>query len=538
MLNLKLSKFSNLKHIFRTNQMGQRYEKPQLGNIMKKNSSDKFNANNMESFTSYYFSINSSSGVRSLNRIINTDTYNYTKRLIPPEPQFLIESANSQFYHIILQQRIKKFRKNLKYFIGINGPMTLDKILPAITILIFIFIFTFVFWIDLFVLLMNSTEYTKEKGHKFLHYLLNKNQKGLQIKFGSISSNKGSQQFHDVILIQNPQDFASDMDTNVSNISLNIDNLEVKFSLIWWIQGNGFLKSSIVNGVTGFIDRSQIDWSVLKPSKHVESTNDFFLESLQLFNVDISLNNGTPNRDIKILISSANFDQLREHWLLYDILSAKFVHGTFDGSLFSLTRKPNKGDFQSLKSKLKIDNLKFDLISGSASGPISWITEGNLDVEIDFDFKNQNSYSYDSELSQSQPVTFDIQLKFKNLKADVPIITNQLSLVNRALIFPIVAYINTNYTCFPLQFQTSIPMNNWDGSWSPWDAGIWDALSFNMTQEILNLLNQQKKTSNIQKYLFLTVQNLQNGINFLIEQFKNNYSLWHYNQETYFDIEI
>ena len=49
--------------------------------------------------------------------------------------------------------------------------------------------------------------------------------------------------------------------------------------------------------------------------------------------------------------------------------------------------------------------------------------------------------------------------------------------MSSALIRPVVAFINTNYTQIPLNFDFKLNLQNFDGAWYPQDANLWVALS-------------------------------------------------------------
>jgi hypothetical protein len=132
------------------------------------------------------------------------------------------------------------------------------------------------------------------------------------------------------------------------------------------------------------------------------------------------------------------------------------------------------------QSRIRIDGVRIDHLQNSIGmtqgGPISWITSGKLDAVLDIKFPRDSS----SELALSaildaitqgwevipgqrelakpplsapedeeqvvgeeegkSKVMVDIDLRFRDVKAAVPIWTNELSYVNNALIRPIVAF--------------------------------------------------------------------------------------------------
>jgi len=144
--------------------------------------------------------------------------------------------------------------------------------------------------------------------------------------------------------------------------------------------------------------------------------------------------------------------------------------------------------FWCIQSRLRIDGVNIDHLRNSTTmdGPISWITSGKVDAVFDIKFPRDPhddlpfnailgeiadaiSTSFtpngNSELDRipgqrelakpalSAPreeeceekddkskVIVDIDLRFRDLKAAVPLFTNDLSYVNNALIRPIVAF--------------------------------------------------------------------------------------------------
>ena len=136
------------------------------------------------------------------------------------------------------------------------------------------------------------------------------------------------------------------------------------------------------------------------------------------------------------------------------------------------------------QSRIRIDGVNIDHLQASSGvdGPISWITSGKLDAVFDIRFpRDPNEVDLPAMLSEiaavaastladripgqrelakpalrapsegtnSSPpaqeprpqVIVDIDLRFRDLKAAVPIFNSDLSYANSALIRPIVAFI-------------------------------------------------------------------------------------------------
>ncbi|WVQ93837.1 hypothetical protein IAU59_000915 [Kwoniella sp. CBS 9459] len=83
----------------------------------------------------------------------------------------------------------------------------------------------------------------------------------------------------------------------------------------------------------------------------------------------------------------------------------------------------------------------------------------------------------EEEREERRQVVVDIDLRFRDLKAAVPIYTTDLSVTNNALIRPIVAFINANRTLVPIHCQVAADLNDFDGSWTLFETGLMTSVS-------------------------------------------------------------
>ncbi|CAE6430782.1 unnamed protein product [Rhizoctonia solani] len=67
-------------------------------------------------------------------------------------------------------------------------------------------------------------------------------------------------------------------------------------------------------------------------------------------------------------------------------------------------------------------------------------------------------------------VLIDIDLRFRDLKAAMPLFTNELSYVNHALVRPIVSFINANRTLVPIRCRVVKDLEEFHGSWTMWES--------------------------------------------------------------------
>jgi len=102
----------------------------------------------------------------------------------------------------------------------------------------------------------------------------------------------------------------------------------------------------------------------------------------------------------------------------------------------------------------------------------------------------------ESENEEISPlkVSVDIDIRFRDVKAAVPLWKSELSYSNSALIRPIVAFMNANRTLIPISCRLSKDLEDFDGSRTLWETGlmddvslkVYDALAFHVAQNNMN----------------------------------------------------
>ncbi|KAJ7070083.1 mitochondrial distribution and morphology proteins-domain-containing protein [Mycena amicta] len=290
--------------------------------------------------------------------------------------------------------------------------------------------------------------------------------------------------------------------------------------------------------------------------RHAARTGDFELESLQVEDLLVTVYQPDGFRPHTFSIFQADIKCFRKRWLFYDWLCAENIVGQFDNCLFSL-HKPQSigrttekelgdGDWGRM-SRIRIDGVPIDHVQRSTTtpeGPISWITSGKVDAVFDIKFpRNPEDESdlnvilgeiadaitttleripaqrglakpplqvpvgektlagEDVELEDQNKkrsvgarVVIDIDLRFRDLKAAVPLFKNDLSYVNNALIRPIVGFMNANRTLIPIRCRVVKELSDFDGSWTMWESGlmdeislqVYDAMAYHVMQANLN----------------------------------------------------
>ncbi|KAG4301033.1 hypothetical protein PCK1_002732 [Pneumocystis canis] len=350
-------------------------------------------------------------------------------------------------------------------------------------------------------------------------------------------------------------------DTNYTQFDLTIEDINVVFSFIKWFNGTGIIKDIDIKGVRGVIDSSctymQDGNLFLDPKlfRKKHQLGDFEIENFRLKNVLVTVYQSNNFRPFTINIYNCELPRLRKQWLLYDILNANTISGSYDNSLFTLHpcqtffNELNEKDKTVKKTRLRIDNVNIDHLNRGIEGPFGWITHGYVDFILDFVFPDgniidftkmiynivdnvgsifiqdgnekdpfvtQNSENYalfgllrklvenknseNSKISKAKEMMIDIKMILHGVKANVPLFTKELSYVSNALIRPIVAYINSHHACIPVTCKVIKDLEDFNGSWTIYDSGLMDDLSKEIYETFAkSVINQEIKRHYIRK---------------------------------------
>ncbi|OCB88449.1 mitochondrial distribution and morphology protein family 31/32 [Sanghuangporus baumii] len=369
-------------------------------------------------------------------------------------------------------------------------------------------------------------------------------------------------------------------DTNYMFFDLNIDSVDVTFSLWRWLDGKGLVEDAIVKGVRGVLDRRHIFYDPDQPLnpadfRHPARPGDFELESLQVEDLLVTIYQPGDFRPFTFSIFRADINTFRKQWLFYDFLSADSVVGQYDNCLFSLHKPQSIGRTmeQEMKdgqwarmARFRIDGVNIDHLKRATimEGPVSWITSGKFDAVLDIRFPHTEQTDINALLGElaeaissaasaqaarfvdripgqrelarpaisapedvaeaevestaTQPVvSIDIDLRFRDVKASVPIFSRDLSYVNNALIRPIVAFINANKTLVPIRCRVIKELSEFDGAWTMWETGLmneislklYEALAYHVTQANFNHRVKTVGVWSLQKTIIAALQALQ-----------------------------
>ncbi|CAI6341423.1 unnamed protein product [Periconia digitata] len=278
--------------------------------------------------------------------------------------------------------------------------------------------------------------------------------------------------------------------------------------------------------------------------KHEHNPGDFELDSFKMEDVLVTIYQPDKFRPFSVSIYSCDLPRLRKQWLFYDFLSANMMSGSFDNSLFTIHprqthnytgaqlsegRETEDGSSWKKQSRIRIDGLNIDHLNRGYDGPFSWIYEGNVDIVADImlpsddddslakvmsdmydrveatvtqnntpttrHYSDHAAHGFDDQAraqhlaegegdaehsEDNRFIIMDVRVHLNDVRAAVPLFTNDISYVNNALVRPIVAYINAKKTFIPVNCRVVKRVGEFDGSWTLYDSGLMDDMSREM----------------------------------------------------------
>ncbi|KAG9296001.1 hypothetical protein G9A89_011853 [Geosiphon pyriformis] len=371
-------------------------------------------------------------------------------------------------------------------------------------------------------------------------------------------------------------------DINFTMFDLTIKMIDVELSFMRWLDGKGLVKTARVKGLRGIVDRRNVFWDPSVPYMASEwrrqpQPDDFELESFQLEDLLITIYQPDGFRPYNLSIFSADLPQLRNQWLLYDLLSAENIVGMFDNCLFNVHRTQmlkatTEEDLKEAKFKkqscFQIHGLNIDHLNAGVPGPFGWITSGNVDIHAEFMFPLEPSndpimrivngivdkiddvvvqqrvssivrrhggvieceaQNKDDATHSSPVLIMSFEMRFHNIKASVPLSTPDLSYMNSALIRPIVAYMNNNRTVLSLRGQVSKSLNEFYGSWTLYDCSLVESVSIEVGKKFANVtMNAQKRNKQLKRVGWWGLQSMTKNLANIWDYATGQRGFWHY----------
>lgn len=150
-----------------------------------------------------------------------------------------------------------------------------------------------------------------------------------------------------------------------------------------------------------------------------------------------------------------------------------------------------------------------DIFCRNAEGPLGWLQEGTLDINLRLllpSIESEKASSWWASLFPPTPpphkkVHMQWYLRLNHIKLSPPIYSKELSYLNNAVIQLIARYMNAHSKHIPLSFEMHIPEDHFDGSWTPAQANLWVLLSEAVYDALAIAVEEQKRQTTMKKFL-------------------------------------
>mmetsp|Transcript_11186 Transcript_11186/g.16777 ORF Transcript_11186/g.16777 Transcript_11186/m.16777 type:complete len:175 (-) Transcript_11186:135-659(-) len=164
-----------------------------------------------------------------------------------------------------------------------------------------------------------------------------------------------------------------------------------------------------------------------------------------------------------------------------------------------------------------------DLLSSCTTGPLSWITQGNMDlnvsVKIPLHHKRLSSIERPFGINnQDYFIPIRVELALNNLAAEMPLLGTGISYLENVAIRPLIVYMNTNYTSIPLQFPMMMRLSNFEGAKYPSEAQLYSTISKAVAKSLNEVVEEQTKPDRIRYWVALLVGGLLRGVIFVLDR--------------------
>ena len=322
---------------------------------------------------------------------------------------------------------------------------------------------------------------------------------------------EGKLQFNQVKIVKDPNE------SNRIRFDVQVETIEAKISLWRLLNGKGLIQECFIKGLRGVVDYRDCPDAI--PPRRKPQQGDFVFDKFRV--EDALVRFCYPNfRHFNVSVLSLDTDLFREQWILYDLLHANTFVGVYDNCLFSLHSYQKEGDKKIFKDNregkkvhAKVTGVPIDQFNYKVEGPMGWLRAGNVDVDAHILLPPQQVTNaplpiyealwalVNSLLGAPPPkaeepkVDFHFNVKFNNLKADMPLQPPNWSFLDNALVRPTVAYVNANSTRLPLSCFVEMDVEDLNGSMSVYDCGLVNRVSKEMAIQWSNLVKQKKERS-------------------------------------------
>ena len=167
-----------------------------------------------------------------------------------------------------------------------------------------------------------------------------------------------------------------------------------------------------------------------------------------------------PPREVAVPLEIASLEiaGFRSWWAAFDVLFRSTCRGLVDGQPFTILNRP-ADDGESQETQWIARDLPVYLLSGFTTGPLAWLVDGRLDVDVTTRWRPDDN---------DQELDMQCHVEAHGFTADVP---DQFKVLQK-IVEPTLNTLNQTNTRLPLKFNVTMNKEAFRGQLSPLAAGL------------------------------------------------------------------
>ena len=245
----------------------------------------------------------------------------------------------------------------------------------------------------------------------------------------------------------------------VSDFDLQVERLDLNADVWKLLAGQTVFEDVKVDGVKGeFVRNGKRDPTM--PRRR------FTIEELTVENVSLAVaDHSRPQREVSVPVevNSLQIADFRSTWAAFDMLFRSTCQGLIDGQPFTIINRP-VDEGAAHETQWVARDLPVYLLGGFATGPLAWLVDGRLDVDVTTRWRPDDR---DPELEMH------CHLVAHGFAADVP---EELKALQK-VVEPALAALNESNARLPIEFDVTMSKEAFRGQLSPLSAGLAEVLA-------------------------------------------------------------
>jgi len=244
-----------------------------------------------------------------------------------------------------------------------------------------------------------------------------------------------------------------------ANFDLEIERFELDASLWDLLCQKRTFQSVTAHGLSGRYEREI-------PPPNLERSRSFTVGHMQVTDakieyVDHSLVEG-EDVTVEFSVDRWTATEFRSGWALFDLMYRSEASGAIEDAPFTVTLD-DEGEMH--RSQWRLEKAPVGVLAKPLGPPLSWLAAGDFRLEVDSQWRRN--------LPEAE-IEMKCRLELLDLQVGAPA---ELSLTQRLLVQPALAFFRKHAQKLHLEFTVLLPKHRFEQALSPEGAGIKSALA-------------------------------------------------------------